>query len=121
MPAHPPRRSAARRSCRKSGLARTALQRELPFQVWDDRTLILPTIYVESVRAKAQGLLADLVALGDRPRRPAARKLLRDFVEWLNDVDGTMGYAIETEERDDIYASLKKSVGQSNKSPCWTR
>ena len=57
---------------------------------------------------RALKTLNALQALGPKPGRAKVRKILRALAEWFTKVDGKMGYAIETEEREDIAAYLEE-------------
>ena len=69
---------------------------------WDDCEEILPRGFALALRKRVCALLADLDALGDKPRRPKARKLLREFVEDVNGLDEGAGGVIETDEREEL-------------------
>lgn len=96
-----------RQKTRLKGLTLRTLLGETPFHDWEQSQLVPPDI-TKTVRRRAKALLKSLSTLGDKPRRPAARKELRDFVHWLNALDGTQGFVIETVEREDICAFLEE-------------
>jgi len=111
------RANQERMDARLKGITLAQLASEKPFIAWDERTKIIPPAYRERARDRIRTLIATLEALGEKPRRPAVRKELRACVEWFNEVDGTMGYAIETEEREDIYAALEEICWACKQKP----
>ena len=51
-----------------------------------------------------------LQALGAKPKKTEARKILKRCVEWFNAADTAHGDVIETEEREDIHAVLEEMM-----------
>lgn len=93
---------------RLNGLTLAHLQAEILLSDWDERAEFLPAAFVEDVRMHAQCLLADLAALGEKPRRPTCRNLLRRFVEQLNTLDTQAGHVIETDEREELWQLVEE-------------
>lgn len=101
------RRQEERQKTRLRGITLDRLLSETQFADWDNRTQIVPPAYTDAVRAQCRALMTDLAALGAKPRRGDARKRLKAFVAWLNSYDAE-GYAIETEEREDLMEFLEE-------------
>lgn len=102
---------------RLKGITLGQLASETPFTSWDERADIVPPTYTEAARKRVRTLISALDALGPKPKRADVRRELKACVEWFNDVDGTMGYAIETVEREDIYAALEEICWACKQKP----
>ena len=98
----------AREKARLKTLTLETMARETAFAAWDERAAIVPAAYTAAARQQALKTLNALQALGPKPGRAKVRKTLRALAEWFTKVDGKMGYAIETEEREDIAAYLEE-------------
>lgn len=94
-----------------------ALRAETQFEDWDNRTQIVPPEFALSVRKRSKELLSDLEALGAKPRRNDVRALLKAYISWLNEFDGSFGYAIETEEREDLMVFLEELCWATKQKP----
>jgi len=97
-----------RQAARLKGLTLEKLQARVALADWDDRGEFLPQEFVLVLRKRVRALLADLDALGDKPRRPKARKLLREFVEDVNGLDEGAGGVIETDEREELWQLIEE-------------
>jgi len=97
-----------RERTRLKGLNLDVLSGETPFASWDQRTEVVPPAYTKAARQQAQQTLAALQTLGDKPKRADVRKSIEALAQWFNQTDGMLGYAIETEEREDIYTFLEE-------------
>lgn len=93
------------------------LSGETPFADWDDRTHIVPTAFTDGVRQKSREALGLLTSLGLKPSRKDVRQVLKDYVSWLNSFDGSFGYAIETEEREDLIAFVEELCWATKQKP----
>lgn len=107
----------AREAERLKGITLDQLSREVIFEQWDTRTKIVPARYTKAARKRMNDLIKALSALGPKPKRGDVRLELKACVEWFNSVDGTMGYAIETVEREDIYAVLEEICWACKQKP----
>lgn len=96
------RKEKERYTTRLRGLTLETLQKETPFATWDQDPVTLPKVFITKARAKIQDTIQELQALGERPRKPAVRKILKACAEWFNAADAKHGGIIETLERDDI-------------------
>lgn len=90
---------------------------EKQFSNWDDRTQILPKQYISKVRKEALKLLTSLKSLETKPKRDDVRKHLKNFVMWLNSIDGKYGYRIETEEREDLMEFIEEICWAAKQKP----
>lgn len=107
----------AREAERLRGITLDQLASETPFPEWDNRTKIIPPVYREAARKRVLDLVANLQPLGPKPKRKDVRAELKACVEWFNAVDGTMGYAIETVEREDIHRALEEICWACKQKP----
>ena len=93
------------------------LREETRFEDWDNRAQIVPPEFALGVRKRSKELLDDLGALGAKPRRKAVRGLLKAYIAWLNTFDGSFGYAIETEEREDLMVFVEELCWATKQKP----
>jgi len=93
------------------------LKGETQFEDWNNRTQIVPPKFALSVRKRSKVLLDDLGALGAKPRRKDVRRLLKAYISWLNELDGSFGYAIETEEREDLMVFVEELCWATKQKP----
>lgn len=93
------------------------LREETQFQDWDNRTQIVPPEFAIGVRKRSAELLDNLEALGAKPRCKDVRGLLKAYISWLNAFDGSFGYAIETEEREDLMVFVEEVCWATKQKP----
>jgi len=93
------------------------LREETQFEDWDNRTQIVPPEFALGVRKRSKELLNDLEALRAKPRRKDVRGLLKEYISWLNKFDGSFGYAIETEEREDLMVFVEELCWATKQKP----
>lgn len=94
-----------------------ALMAETLFQDWDNRTQIVPPEFALGVRTRSKVLLKEVDSLGEKPKRKDVRKLLKEYVFWLNSFDGSVGYEIETEEREDLMGFVEEVCWATRQKP----
>jgi hypothetical protein len=94
-----------------------ALLEETQFEDWDNRTQIVPSEFALGVRKRSKELLDDLEALGAKPSRKDVRGLLKSYISWLNTFDGSFGYVIETEEREDLMVFVEELCWATKQKP----
>jgi len=102
---------------RLKGLTLAALRAETPFQDWDNRTQIVPPAFTAEIRQRTHALLDEVLALGDKPGRKALRGLLKAYVLGINEFNGAYGYAIETEEREDLMRFVEELCWAAKQKP----
>lgn len=90
---------------------------ETQFADWDNRTQIVPPEFALGVRKRSKDLLDELEALGAKPSRKDVRGLLKAYISWLNTFDGSFGYAIETEEREDLVIFVEELCWATKQKP----
>lgn len=93
---------------RLKGLTLEKLLSETPFANWSPSPPYPPQEFSQAARAAIHAACREIQALGEKPRRPAVRKILKSTVEWFNQADEAAGHVIETEEREDIVAVLEE-------------
>lgn len=93
---------------RLKGLTWEKLLTEIVFERWNKHPPFPPPEFVSSARARIRMAIAELQALGARPKKPAVRAILKECVLWFNEQDNAFGGVIETEEREDIYLVLEE-------------
>lgn len=93
------------------------LREETQFEEWDNRTQIVPPEFALGVRKRSKELLNDLEVLRAKPRRKDVRGLLKAYISWLNTFDGSFGYAIETEEREDLMVFVEELCWATKQKP----
>ncbi|WP_288457321.1 hypothetical protein [uncultured Sphingomonas sp.] len=98
---------AKRFETRLAQLTWTQLAAETPLARWQPSSSYPPPAFAEAARATLRAACAELAALGDKPRRPAVRTVLKRTVEWFNAADNAAGGVIGTGEREDIVAALE--------------
>lgn len=98
----------ARYRDRLKGLTLETLLAETPFENWSPSPPYPPQEFTQAARAAIHAACREIQALGEEPRRPAVRKILKATVEWFNHADEAAGHVIETEEREDIVAALEE-------------
>lgn len=96
-----------RRNTRLRGLTLATLLTETPLAPWDARPGLVPPDITQQIRDRARALMLALAALGPKVPRASARKLLSDFVIWLNQIDATQGGLFETQEREDLMTLIE--------------
>lgn len=84
------------------------LRKERLFPEWDKRSDPVFQKFATRVRSEADHLLESCSKLGLRPKRPEVRRLLLQFIDWLNDFDECSENMIETDERDDLMQFLEE-------------
>jgi hypothetical protein len=106
---------AARRAAREEryrnrlrSLTWDQLLNETPFERWSPSPPFPPEAFTRAAREAVHNTCRAIRALGDKPRKPDVRRLLRECVEWFNTADAQAGHVIETEEREDICAVLEE-------------
>ena len=95
----------------------SVLREETQFEDWDNRTQVVPPEFTLGVRKRSNELLDDLETLGGKPRRKDVRGLLKAYISWLSTFDGSFGYAIETEEREDLMAFVEELCWATKQKP----
>ncbi|MEC8579249.1 MAG: hypothetical protein VXZ18_00745 [Pseudomonadota bacterium] len=95
----------------------SALIEETQFEDWGNRTQIVPPEFTLGVRKRSRKLLSDLEALGAKPRRKDVRALLKAYISWLNEFDGSFGYSIETGEREDLIVFVEELCWATKQKP----
>lgn len=93
---------------RLSKLTWEQLLSETPFERWTPSPPFPPAEFTNEARAKVHEACRKLSAMGPKPRKASVRAVLKDCVEWFNDADERAGGVIETEEREDICATLEE-------------
>lgn len=93
---------------RLSKLTWDQLLAETPFENWSPSPPYPPEEFTQEARNTIRQACLALQALGPKPRKAAARKILKDVVLWFNAADAAAGHVIETEEREEIYAVLEE-------------
>lgn len=103
-------RAAARHryESRLRGLTWERLLAENPFERWEPSPPFPPAEFRDAAVAQVHEACRKLRALGAKPRKPAARKVLKDLALWFDDADASAGGVIETEEREDIWSVLEE-------------
>lgn len=94
-----------------------ALRDETQFADWEERVRIVPREFTQAVRDKSNEVIAQLVNLGPKPRRKDVRSVLKDYYSWLNAFDGSFGYLIETEEREDLVQFAEELCWATKQKP----
>ncbi|PCG08529.1 hypothetical protein COA17_12710 [Sphingomonas ginsenosidimutans] len=101
------REAAAQRfKTRLSTLSWAQLAAETPLARWQPSPAFPPPAFIDGARAMLRAARAELAAMGEKPRKPAVRAVLKRTVEWFNDADDAAGGVIGTDEREDIVAAL---------------
>jgi hypothetical protein len=80
---------------------------ERPFGDW---RRLWPAAAVTRAREIFRDTIDQLIALGPKPTLAAAKPILQTCVERFNALDGTGGFVIETEEREDICEHFARMV-----------
>lgn len=93
---------------RLRGLTWETLLSETPLARWDESPPFPPAAFRDAARVRLLDTCRALQALGPKPRRPDARRLLKDCIEWFNAADAEAGEVVETEEREDILMALSE-------------
>lgn len=93
---------------RLKGLTWQQLLSEHPFERWVPSPPFPPAEFRDAATARVHDTYRALQSLGAKPRKPAARKILKDLVLWFNHADDEAGGVIETEEREDIFLVLEE-------------
>jgi hypothetical protein len=81
---------------------------ERPFERWTPSPPFPSAEFRDAATARVHDTCRALQALGAKPRKPAARKIVKDLVLWFNEADDQAGGVIETEEREDIFLVLEE-------------
>ena len=104
---------AERRQCgrayrrrRLKGLTLSLLASEVPLAAWPERFGVVPPAYAAAAQGRLRQAIAALLALGNTPPRTAVQTVLHDAILWFNAAEGSCGYNIDPEERDDLLAAL---------------
>ena len=106
-----------RRRTRLRDIRLEALLAETQFSTWDSGADSMPTDFTARIRGHAKLLITDLASLGPKPQRPKARKLLVEFVVWVNEFDFRSNYIIATEQRDDLMQFLEEVCWSIKQKP----
>lgn len=93
---------------RLRGLTWEKLLAEVPFSRWSSTPPFPPPDFTQASRECIHRTCHALMALGKKPKRLDVRRALRECVEWFNNADDHAGGVIETEEREDICATLEE-------------
>jgi hypothetical protein len=81
---------------------------ETPFERWSASPPFPPPDFTQAARDRIHSTCQSLRGLGDKPKKAAVRKILRECVGWFNEADKQSNGIIETEEREDICAVLEE-------------
>lgn len=81
---------------------------ETPFERWTPSPPFPPAAFRRAAVRRVHQACRELRDLGPKPRKPAARKVLKSLVLWFNTADQAAGWVIETEEREDICLVLEE-------------
>jgi len=107
-----------RKNERLRGLTLETLMQETQFSAWEPVDDLMPKAVLDALQNRAKALIEDAIALGPKPRRADIRKLMRAFVDWVNEVNATTDpHPIETMEREDICAFLEEIAWATNQRP----
>lgn len=106
-----------REKLRLKNISLPVLLAETQFKDWDDRTQIVPKAFTSAVREQSQSVINQLLALGEKPKRKDVRGILKAYVGWLNNFDGSFGYAIETEEREELVGFVEELCWATKQKP----
>lgn len=93
---------------RLRGLTWEQLLAENPFERWEPSPPFPPAEFRDAAIAQVHESCRKMQALGTKPRKPAARRILKDLVLWFEDADARADGVIETEEREDIWSVLEE-------------
>jgi len=93
---------------RLSRLTWEQLLSETPFESWTPSPPYPSAAFAAAARETLHDTCRAFIALGPKPKKTAARKLLKQCVTWFNRADTDAGHAIETGEREDICAVLEE-------------
>ncbi len=83
-----------------------ALLGETPLARWSSAPPFPSSAFTEEVRAMLRDAIPELRALGPKPPKREARRVLRALVERINALDMAHGQVVETEEREDLCEAL---------------
>ncbi|MER6768432.1 hypothetical protein ABT389_01515 [Streptomyces bacillaris] len=97
-----------RYAARLAGLTWEQLLAENPFERWTPSPPFPPAAFRRAAARRVHQACRELRDLGPKPRKPAARKVLKSLVLWFNTADQAAGWVIETEEREDICLVLEE-------------
>ncbi|MGW4251849.1 hypothetical protein [Streptomyces californicus] len=93
---------------RLAGLTWDQLLAETPFERWTPSPPFPPAAFRRAAVRRVHKACRELRALGPKPRKPSARKVLKALVQWFNAADQAAGWVIETEEREDVCRVLEE-------------
>lgn len=108
---------ALREKQRLKTLTLEVLTSETLFEAWENRTQIVPPEFTAGVQTRSQDLVHELSALGEKPKRNDVRTHLKKYIEWINSYDGSFGYQIETEEREDLMGFVEEVCWATRQKP----
>ncbi|WP_239008590.1 hypothetical protein [Streptomyces sp. Tue 6075] len=97
-----------RYAARLAALTWEQLLAETPFERWTPSPPFPPAAFRRAAVRRVHQACRELRNLGPKPRKPAARKVLKSLVQWFNTADRAAGWVIETEEREDIGLVLEE-------------
>jgi len=100
---------AAHYESRLKGLTFGQLLSEVPFQSWDGPPPYPPEAFTRKARKRVLAAVGELDALGKRPGKRATRAIIRELVDWFNEVD-EREEVIETVERENICEVLAEML-----------
>jgi hypothetical protein len=109
------RERTAQLSQRAKPVPLATLRKERLLEDWQGT---VPAALLRKCRAILRSAIDELIALGPRPKRAAAMKVLRACTEALNELDEAEGHFIETIEREDLCDAIDRlamSVGIETK------
>lgn len=81
---------------------------ETPFAKWSPSPPYPPEDFIAVARDMIRNACVELQTLGQKPGKAAVRAVLKRCVTWFNEADARLGGVIETEEREDICATLEE-------------
>lgn len=101
---------------RLQGVTLSQLLAEDPFQRWTPSPPFPPAAFRRAAREQVYAAYRQLQELGEKPRKPAVRAVMKALVGWFNDADVQYDGIIETEEREDISAVLEE-IAHATRQP----